>query len=522
MTLITFIEKIKQSYDGIKEECKEILKNSKHDSDEFAKVIYGYISLMFSRFLNRMSMQTMWYIQGEKIQPTYSRQALPTIWDTVEINPHNQSSGSWESNILDFKNCINSFSKFNSKKIKCTNYSATSLPFEDNYFDAVLTDPPYYDNVPYSDLSDYYYVWLKRVAGDIFPELFSTPLTPKTEEAIAESMRHDEPDKFFEDMLSKSFVEMHRILKPDGIATIVYAHKTTKGWETMLNSLVTAGFVVTASWPIHTEMKTRLRAAASAALASSIYMVCRKTKREKVGFYNEIKPKIKDRIEKKLQQFWNEGIAGGDFFISAIGPGMEIFSKYERVEKLSGEIVTTGELLDYIRSISTDFIVNRLLKDASSSKIDNESDFYLAYRWTYLDKTVEYDDARKLASASGVNLEKLWSGGFVEKSGSKITVLGPKEREKIDRTQNMVDVVHKCLQLWEVGEKEELIQILAETGYGKDPAFKQFCQPIAESLLNGNKEKQLLEGFLIGIDSYQKAKVKIGKDQTDLSQYGGV
>jgi adenine-specific DNA methylase len=291
----------------------------------------------------------------------------------------------------------------------------------------------------------------------------------------------------------------------------------------MLNSLVKSGLVVTGSWPIHTEMKTRIRAASCAALASSIYMVCRKTEREKVGFYNEIKPLIRKRIEDKLQQFWNEGIAGGDFFISAIGPGMEIFSKYERVEKLSGEQVSTVELLDFIRTVSTEYIVGKLLKNASSANIDNESDFYLAYRWTYLDNTVEYDDARKLASASGINLEKLWSsGGFVKKSGSKISVLGPKEREEIQSKSNMVDVMHKCLHFWEAGDKDKLTQFLSETGYGKDPAFKRFCQAIAESLLDGNKEKQLLEGFLIGIDSYQKEKVKIGKDQTDLSQYGGV
>jgi adenine-specific DNA methylase len=291
----------------------------------------------------------------------------------------------------------------------------------------------------------------------------------------------------------------------------------------MLNSLVNAGLVITASWPIHTEMKTRLRAASSAALASSIYMVCRKTEREKVGFYSELQPQIKERIETKLQQFWNEGISGGDFFISAIGPSMEIFSQYERVEKLSGEPVTTSELLDYIRSVSTDFIVRKLLSDAASSTLDNESEFYLAYRWTHLDNTVEYDDARKLASASGVSLEKLWGpGGFVKKSGSKISVLGPKERSEVDSIRSMVDVMHKSLLLWAKGKKEELAELLTQTGNADNPAFKQFCQAVAETLLNGNKEKQLLEGFLIGIDTYAHGKIKIKKDnaQKNLKHFG--
>ena len=400
--------------------------------------------------------------------------------------------------------------------------SATSLPFPDNHFDAILTDPPYYDNVPYADLSDFFYVWLKRSVGDLFPDLFTTPLTPKASEAIAEPMRQENAKEFFEKSLSDSFKEIHRVLKPGGIAVIVYAHKTTDGWETMLNSLVDAGLVVTASWPIHTEMETRLRAGGSAALASSIYMVCRKMKRERVGYYSEVQPRIRERVEEKLHQFWNEGIMGGDFFISAIGPAMEVFSRYERVEKYSGEVVTTADLLDYIRSVSTGFIVERLLKDVSSSEIDKESQFYLTYRWTYLDHTVEYDDARKLASATGVSLEKLWArGGFVRKSGSKITVLDAKSRDEFDEVHSMVDVMHRAVLLWEKGKRDEIAELLRETGFSESPALRQFSQAVAESLMNGNKEKQLLEGFLMGIDSYTGEKGKIDEKQTLLDQFGG-
>lgn len=150
--------------------------------------------------------------------------------------------------------------------------SATELPFPDNYFDAdaVFTDPPYYDNVPYSYLSDFFYVWLKRAIGDLYPELFSTPLTPKSKEIVAYTNNRswEEAKEYFENMLSQSFKEIHRILKPNGIAVIVYAHKTTSGWETLINSLLDSGLVITASWPINTEMKARLRTKESAVLAS--------------------------------------------------------------------------------------------------------------------------------------------------------------------------------------------------------------------------------------------------------------
>jgi adenine-specific DNA methylase len=514
LALIIFMEKVKQSHAVMLDEGI---------NEEQAKALLGYLALFLSRLTNRMSSLTYWYIQGEKIQPTFVRQALGMIWDYVEMNPFNEASGGWNMNTFNGVNAVNHLIAF--KPISSaivTQYSATSLPYPENFFDAILTDPPYYDNVPYADLSDFFYVWLKRSIGDLYPELFSTPLTPKNTEVVQLAERNEKysfkTKEFFEDNLTKSFKEINRTLKPGGIAVIVYAHKTTSGWETMLNSLVNAGLVVTASWPIHTEMKTRLRAAASAALASSIYMVCRKTERQPVGYYSELQPKIKAKIEEKLQQFWNEGIAGGDFFISAIGPAMETFSQYEKVEKYSGEKVTTTELLEFIRTISTDFIVKKLLKDASSANIDNESKFYLTYRWTHLDNTVPFDDAMKLAHAEGINLEELWgAGGFVKKKGSDIEVLGPKERGKVEKIKNMVDVMHKTVLLWEKGDMEAINELLSETGYGASGAFWQFCQAVAESLINGNKEKQLLEGLLIGKDNYIGGSKP--KEQKELLDY---
>jgi len=521
LSLLTFIEKIR-NLDDITDAFEDFKNPLEVDKKHLSKVINGYLSIIFSNFLNRMSTLTMWYIQGEKIQPTFSRNALPIVWDYVEIYPDNKSSGSWQNNTKDVIDGIKTHSLDN-ENIKCKKMSATSLPFENNSLDAVFTDPPYYDNVPYSYLSDFFYVWLKRIIGDKFSELFSTPLTPKSDEIVAYSYGENGFEggkKFFESMLEKSFQEIHRVLKTDGIATIVYAHKTTDGWETMLNSLVNSGFVVTASWPIHTEMKTRLRAAASAALASSIYMVCRKTEREELGFWKDIKPQIKKRVEEKLHQFWNKGIVGGDFFISAIGPGMEIYSQYENVEKYSGEEVTTLDLLEYIRSITTDFVVNNLLKDAPSTEVDSASQFYLAYRWTYLDNKVEFDDARRIASGMGIEVDE-FSGkhGFVKQSRKYTSVLGPQDREEVEKIDNMVDVMHKCVLLWDEGKQDEIKRLLSETGYGQKPAFWQFCQAVAETLLNGNKEKQLLEGFLTGKDKYSKSSKE--DEQTGLDQFGG-
>lgn len=213
-------------------------------------------------------------------------------------------------------------------------YTGISPPYPNGFFDAVITDPPYYDNVPYSYLSDFFYVWLKRSIGHLYPELFSTPLTPKSQEIVAYSNGEGgwEGGKiFFEGMLKKSFIEINRVLKPNGIAVIVYAHKSTAGWETLVNSLLDSGLVITAAWPIHTEMGGRLRAMESAALSSSIYIVARKLQKVKIGVYKDVKEELMDFLHKKMDLLWKEGVSGADFLISAIGASVMVFGKYEQI-----------------------------------------------------------------------------------------------------------------------------------------------------------------------------------------------
>lgn len=519
LALITFLDKVKGSYGRIQAECERIEKEvggtAVGFTYDFSQATLGYLGIVLNRTVDKGSTLARWNNAGEKIESTFARQALPMLWDFAEINFFSGVNGDWIANREWVLRYLNSNNVLADAKSQVHHASATNLPFSGNSLDAILSDPPYYDNVPYAALSDFFYVWLKRAVGDQFPELFTTPTVPKIGEAIMEPTRHANKEAaklFFETTLGQSFHEMYRVLKQGGIAVIVYAHKTTEGWETMLNGLVQAGFVMTGSWPFHTEMKSRLRATASAALASSIYMVCRKIERQPLGFWNELQPVIESRVEEKLAQFWRAGIAGGDFFISAIGPGMEEYSRYQRVETYSGEPVGIDQLLTFIRKTATNFLVHHLLKGASGGSIDKEAQFYLTYRWTYLDNKVPYDDARKIASAEGVDLEQLWGkGGFVNKSGATIEVLGPKQRGEIKEINHMVDALHRACQLWEKGDKPGLASLLGHTGYGQDGAFWQFGQAIAECLLEGSKEKQLLEGLLIGKENYMAASAEVAR-----------
>jgi adenine-specific DNA methylase len=510
---LIFSEKIREAKENVLSDCRTALAASSltADSNTLNRAVLGYLGIMISRLCDKNARLTPWNPYGEKFDHVFVRQALPIVWDYGEINPFSGVNGDWTSN----RDWVLRYLRKNDWDAAASTHtqqsSATDLALKEGSVDAVVTDPPYYDNVPYASLSDFFYVWLKRAIGDEFPDLFSTPVVPKKDEAIMEPERHESSDiakSAFEDMIGDSFREMHRVLKPGGIAVVVYAHKTTEGWETMLNALVQAGFAVTGSWPVHTERKARLRSAQSAALASSIYMVCRKTEREAMGFWNDVQPVVKRRVEEKLEQFWEaDVIRGGDFFISAIGPGMEAYSRYDRVETVSGEAVTVRDLLQYIRRVATDFLVNRLLKDATGGAIDKEAQFYLTYRWTFRDTRVEYDDARRIAAAEGVNLDRLAEReSFVKKTTKYIYVHGPEERGEVETIRDMVDAMHAACRRWAAGEKEAVGPLLAEAGLHRSPSFWQFCQAVSECLPDGAKEKQWLEGMLMSKTEFQQTE----------------
>ena len=382
--------------------------------------------------------------------------------------------------------------------------SATNLPYPDSFFDAVFTDPPYYDNVPYSYLSDFFYVWLKRMVGNLYPELFSTPLTPKRNEIVAYSQGpggFEEGKQFFEESLKLSFQEIHRVLKPSGLAVIVYAHKSTEGWETLINSLLDSGLIVTGAWPLRTEMTGRLRAQESAALASSIYIVARKMDREPTGFYNEVKEKMRVHLNAKLHRLWEEGLSGADFFIAAIGSAIEVFGKYENVMDYEGNIVRADRLLDDVREIATDYAVRQILHNGFAGEISDLTRFYVLWRWEFGETRVDFDEARKLAQCCGVDLVREWGGrGFIVKEKQFIRVLGPQSRDMDDLngTRELINTLHSVLLLWEKSQRDEMLDLLRDSGYGESEAFYRVAQAISETLPIESREKKLLDGFLAG------------------------
>jgi putative DNA methylase len=509
LALLTFADKVRQAHAQMLAQGAE---------PEFAKAVVTYLALSLDKLATYLCVLTRWRSDVLSFERSFDRQALPMVWDYGEVNPFSEARGSWDmegmlgvlAHLTDIPPAAPQ-----SASSAVVHGTATALPWPDNFFDAVLTDPPYYINVPYADLSDFFYVWLKRTIGDLYSELFATPLTPKSEEIC--QMQHWDPERYaektkewFEEMLTKAFSEIHRVLKPDGVAVIVFAYPRTDAWEAVINAILNAGLYMTASWPIHTEMQARLRAQESAALASSIYMVCRKRTTDQTGEFGKVRREIEDRISRKLAQFWDEGIRGADFFMSAIGPAVEVFGKYQRVEKLSGELVTVAELLEYVRKVVSEFALKRILQSAQLGGLDAPTRFYLLYRWTYNHARVPFDEVRKLAQGIGVELATLWGeGGLVEKQKEYIRLPLPLERA---RSRNfagktgfdtLIDAMHYAVWLWEQNEPKRLKEHLGLT-YGDNEVFWQVAQAIAEVLPDGDKEKQLLQGLLYGRKSYQK------------------
>ena len=496
LALITFVEKVKAVYQKLLAE--EVDR-------EYAKAVVSYLGLGTDRVGAFGSSFCLWnYTGGRGVTSAFGRQALPMVWDYSESNPFNPAGASWPMACEKNEKWIEHASISSDFAATVTQFSATDLAYPDNFFDAIFTDPPYYDNIGYASLSDFFYVWLKRSVGDLYPDLFSTPMTPKLNEIVSDPYRQGgktAAKTFFEEKLKQSFQEIHRVLKSNGIAIVVYAHKSTDGWETLINSLLDSGLVVSGAWPLNTERKGRMSALETAALASSIYIVARKMPREPTGFYNEVKAELTTHLNAKLHRLWEEGLSGADFFIAAIGSAIEIFGKYEKVMNFEGEVIRADRLLDDVREIATDYAVRQILHNGFAGEISDLTRFYVLWRWEYKEARVHFDEARKLAQSCGVDLVREWSGkSFIVKEKAFIRVLGPQSREidSLRNTRELIDVLHTVLLLWEKGQRDELIEMLAESGYGDSEAFYRVAQAISETLPIESREKKLLDGFLAG------------------------
>jgi putative DNA methylase len=379
-----------------------------------AKAITTYLALWLSRITDRFNSLSRWNNAREVVQGITDLKRFAMLWDYPEINIFGGATGdAWGT--LEYMTAVIRAEGLERNPARCIRGSATELPFPPEHFDAVITDPPYYDNESYSELSDVCYVWLRPTIWFLYPEHFAGQLTPKKKECVAAAYRQGgkaEARAFYENCLFHSLEEAHRVLKPSGILVMVYAHKTTAGWATLVDAIRRAGFQVTEAWPLDTEAKARVAHQGDAALKSSIFIASRKRARESRGQYeSEVRPELEAIVRERVETFWGLGIAGADLVIACVGAGLRAFTSYGVVEYANGEVVPAERFLQEVEAVVLEAILERLSREVAGgaarglAALDPPTRFYVLWRYTFGSADVDAGEAIVFANGTHVELD---------------------------------------------------------------------------------------------------------------------
>lgn len=440
----------------------------------YGEAVGVYLAFVIDKMADYHSSICSWHNSGEKIRNTFGRQAIPMAWDYAEANPMCDSSGSY-ANMLAWVYRVVLLLPAENEKTNVKQFDAQS---DCGLKDIMIsTDPPYYDNIGYADLSDYFYVWMRQSLKNTYPKLFRTMLVPKNEELIATPYRHDgsveKARNFFEDGMYKTCCQIHAYAREDVPVTIYYAFKQSEsesdeksgektastGWETMLSAIIRSGFAITGTWPMRTEMANRSIASGANALASSIVLVCRKrpetamscTRRD---FINALHREMRPALE-KLQ---SANIAPVDLAQSAIGPGIGVFSRYKSVLESDGKPMTVRAALQIINQ-ELDAYYNE-----QEGELDRESRFCVDMFSQYAFNNLKFGDADVLARAKNTSVQALAERGVMMAAKGEVRLLTREEiPEKVDSHEECIWLLTQQLaRAMERGGVKECAQVVVE------------------------------------------------------------
>ena len=430
------------------------------------------VALVIDRMSSRGSSLCLWRYQAdqEKVEHVFGRQALPIVWDFAEAVGISDSTGSFSDGVAVVAQAVEAMAPFLGRSGQVEQADALSSPLPDQAASVFFTDPPYYDAVPYADLSDYFLVWLKRSLPQsrLFRDPYDphNPLSPKDREAVQDETKTYEgrsKDRlFFEETMGRAFAEGRRVLSEQGVGAVVFAHKTTEGWEALLTGMISGGWTITGSWPIATEMANRLRARDSAALATSIHLICRPRTEDIVGDWGDVLRELPKRVTDWMRRLQGEHVRGADLVFACIGPALEIFSRYAKVETADGREVALAEYLEKVWEVVGRSALEQILGGTTGGAGALEEDARLTalFLWTLQssngvssEPSVENDDdaddeeddapkkkkfggyslvfdvARRFAQPLGINLPE-WEGRIIEIQKGVVRLLPVAERAK--------------------------------------------------------------------------------------------
>ena len=425
-------------------------------------VVQTSLAIGVDRTADYNSANCTWAAHGEYIGHTFTRQALPIVWDFAEVCPVADSTGSFVGALDWVAKVIEVWPKSGTGQVQSAD--ATDHPLPDQAASVWFTDPPYYFAVPYADLSDFFFVWLKRTLPEhpLLRDPFDADnnLTPKRAELC--EMKHwdaerypDKDQQFFEDGMAGAFAEGRRILKEDGIGSVVFAHKTTEGWEALLSGMIRGGWIITGSWPIATERPGRLRSQNSAALATSVHLITRpRPENAPVGDWADVLRELPKRVAAWIERLQDEGIRGADLVFACIGPALEIFSRYRSVETAEGREVKLPEYLEKVWEVVGRAALERVLGSTEAGSLEEDARLVALFLWTMQSTeapkdngdtngedaeavakvaakgfSLPFDVVRRIAQPMGIDLD-LWTGRVIGQDKGIVRLLPVAERAR--------------------------------------------------------------------------------------------
>lgn len=471
---------------------------------DYGKAIVTYLAILLDRSSAIATSFGRWDVSRENVQSPFSRQAIPMIFDYPESNLFSGTTGS-ASNQLDWlTRYIETESSSSFSTVLKNASSGHKEQFPEKFITAVVTDPPYYDAIAYADLSDFFYVWLKRTLSDVFPANFATPQTPKSDECTALKHHHEGDAKkavqHFENKLLQIFDAIeHQTLD---VVSIMFAHQSTEAWTTLCNSILGARMNITGSWAIDTEMANRSVGLAGAALASSVTVSCKPANRSGFGDYKQVKLAIEKKVEAEVAELYALGFRGADLLTACFGKAVGEFGKYELVEKASGEEVTVAELLEMTRESA----FNALLK---GFKGDDFTKFYIGWLELYGFTEGDFDDAAKFTKVSlSVNVKDLFDAHVFVRNGNKQTLAKFDQRNENKRNlgetagASLIDKAHKAMWLYRGSDRSALLDFIGKVESSPDnSSFWRVLTSLDELLPKEMEDKKQVSGLLENKDN---------------------
>jgi adenine-specific DNA methylase len=468
------------------------------DREEYRQALATYLALWVSRVAQRGSSMGLWNTKREEMEHPFGRQAIPITWDYPEGHPFSGSTGGADGNIEWMTRVIEHESnKHPAARVLLGD--AAQLDVDRTQVDSVVTDPPYFDAIAYADLSDYFYIWLKRCLEDEMPNVFATPLTPKSDEVTALKHRFGGDGKkandHFRDRLAASLKKAGESLDDGGVVSVMFAHQSTEAWTALIEATFAAGLTVTATWSIDTELTTALKGKKSV-LGSSVTVVCRKRTVGRVGSFRAMKSEIADEMRAAVKRFWDLGERGADLLVSCYGPAVGVFGRYERVERADGTVVTVEELLTLAKTAAMDAI-------AGDFHADTVSKLYYVWVNLYGISEQEYDHARLLAQIGGDAESALGmakNGGTLVINGQKVrlSLLADRSSRRLglDADAPLIDRLHRSMLFWKKEQAGDLAKYLDQNGLFDNDEFWRLAQSLFQTLPHEIEDWKLIRALL--------------------------